>query len=89
MIARPIPDHVSSDKASKAYFGELWALDVLVDGVRTPYVVEAFAGRNGWVMTLPPNAEWRRGKKSGKKIEPLRVKRTGHVELRWREAGDV
>jgi len=87
MSARPIPKHVTSDKSSDAYFGELWALDVFVNGVRTPYVVEAVAGPSGYVMTLPPNAEWRRGKKSGKKIEPLRVRQTGLVELRWREAG--
>lgn len=89
MIGGDIPQHVSSSKASDAYFPELWALDVFVNGVRAPYVVEAFAGPSGWVMTLSPDAEWRRGKKSGKKIEPLRVKRAGRVEIRWRRDGDV
>jgi hypothetical protein len=85
-LARDIPQHVSANKRSTVYFPEMWRLEVLLNGVRQPYVTEAFAGRDpyGWVMRLDAS-----GIGASTKATRGPTKAVGHVELKWREAADV
>ena len=54
------------------------------NGTREPYVTEAFAGPNGWVMRLDPSSLAADGKAARGP-----TKAVGVVEIKWREGRNV